>query len=177
MDQPAPPTDAVPIPTAARVIVRALPAAAVMAISLPLATWWLVDTSSDGGPWWGWLLILVATFGLSAIIQRYMSPPLPRVDQRIGQAQWASATATAARSGELPACPQVRTAVGVAACVSIEGLIGSAALLVAIVFSVLILPDLWAALTPVAVLTVMAAFRARRSWAYLRALHAAESTG
>ncbi|TDL38570.1 hypothetical protein [Kocuria rosea] len=177
MDQSAQRTDEVPVPTAKQVLVRALPAAAVLAISLPLATWWLVDTSSDGGPWWGWLLILAATFGLSAIIQRYASPPRPRVDQRIGQAQRASATATAARTGELPACPEVRTAVGVAACASIEGLIGSAALLVAIVFSVLILPDLWSALTPVAVLTVTAAFRVRRSWAYLRALHTTERTG
>lgn len=176
MDQPAQRTDEVPVPSAGQVLVRALPAAGVMAISLPLSTWWLLDASSDDGPWW-WLLILVATVGLSGIIQHYMSPPRPQIDQRIGQAQWAPATATAAKTGELPACPEVRTAVGVAACAGIEGLIGSAALLVATAFSALILPDLWTALLPVTVLTGMAAFRVRSAWVYLRALHTAELTG
>ncbi|TDL42468.1 hypothetical protein [Kocuria rosea] len=177
MDETAQRTDAVPVPKAGQVFFRALAAAAVLAISLPLATWWLREASSDGGPWWGWLLILVATIGLSTIIQRYMSPPRPRIDPRTGQAQWAPATATAVKTGELPACPEVRTAVGVAACVNIEGLFVLTALLVAIVLSAMILPELWSALTPVAVLTGMAAFRVRRSWVYLRALHAAERTG
>ncbi|MFI7496742.1 hypothetical protein ACH9D2_18730 [Kocuria sp. M4R2S49] len=177
MDQSAQRTDAVPVPTARQVLVRTLPAAAVLAISLPLATWWLRDSTSDGGPWWGWLVILAATVGLSAIIQLCTSPPRPRLDPRIGQAQWASATATAARTGELPACPGVRTAVGVAACVGIEGVIGSASLLAAIAFCALILPDLWTTLVPVTVLTGMAVFRVRRSWVYLRALHTAERTG
>ncbi|MFI7579367.1 hypothetical protein [Kocuria kalidii] len=176
MDQPAQATTELPVPTADQVLVRVLPAGAVMAIGLPLATWWLLDASSDGSPSW-WLLILVATVGLSAIVQRYTSPPRPHIDQRTGQAQWASATTTAVRTGELPACPEVRTAVGVAACVGIEGLVGSAALLVAIAFSALIRPDLWTALPPVTVLTGMAAFHVRRSWAYLRALHTAERTG
>lgn len=130
-----------------------------------------------GGPWWGWLLILTATVGLSVIIQRYTSPRRPRVDQRIGQAQWASATATAVTTGELPACPEVRTAVGFVACVDIAGLIGLASLLVAIASSALILPDLWTALLPVTVLTGMVAFRARRSWVHLRVLHTAGRTG
>ena len=130
-----------------------------------------------GGPWWWWLLILAAIVGLSAIIQRYTSPPRPHIDQRIGQAQWASATTTAVKTGELPACREVRTAVGVAASVSIERLIGSASPLVAIVFSVLILPDLWADLPPVAAMTRIEAFRVRRSWVYLRTLHTADRTG
>lgn len=173
MDKHVPRTDAVSVPTAARVLVRALPAAAIMVISLPLATWWLVDVPRDSDPRWGWLLIFVATLGLSAIIQRYMSPPRPR----IGQAQWASATATVARSGELSACPEVRTAVGVAACAGIEVLVGFISLFVAFTLSALILPDLWAALLPVTVVTGMQAFRVRRSWAYLRALHTAEPSG
>lgn len=73
--------------------------------------------------------------------------------------------------------PEVRTAVGVASCVDIAALIGFAFLLVAIGFSALILPDLWTTLLPVTVLTGMAAFRVRRSWVSLRALHTAECTG
>lgn len=155
---------------------RALPTAAVMAISLPLATLWLLEPSEDGSPWW-WLLLLAATVGLSAIIQRYTQAPRPRIDQRIGQAQWASATKKAARTGELPACPEVRIAVGVAACVGIEGLIGSAALLVSIAFSALVFPDLWTAVIPVTVMTGITAYHVRRRWSYLRALHTAERTG
>ncbi|MEX5300018.1 hypothetical protein RCG67_14705 [Kocuria sp. CPCC 205292] len=176
MDETAQRPAAVPVPTARQVLVRALPAAAVMVISLPLATWWWVEVTGDGGPWW-WLLILAATVGLSAIIQRYTSPPRPRIDPRTGEAQWAPATATAAKNGELPACPEVRTAVGVAACAGIEGLIVLIALLMAIIFSAMILPDLWTVLLPVTVMTGMAAFRVRRSWVYLRVLHSADHGG
>ncbi|WP_240898804.1 hypothetical protein [Kocuria sediminis] len=134
------------------------------------------DVSGDGGLWWS-LLILAATVGLSAIIQRSRSPPRPRLDPCIGQAQRASATATAARTGELPACPEVRTADGVAACAGIEGMIGFPSLLVAIAFSALVLPDLWSALLPVTAMTGAMAFRVRRSWVHLRAPHTADRTG
>lgn len=134
------------------------------------------DVSGDSGLWWS-LLILVATVGLSAIIQRSRSPPRPRLDPRIGQAQRASATATTARTGELPASPEVRTADGVAACAGIEGLTGSASLLVAIVFSALVPPDLWSALLPVTAMTGAMAFRVRRSWVHLGAPHTADRTG
>lgn len=155
---------------------RALPMAAVITIVLPLAEWWLLGASSDRGPWWVWLLVLAVTVGLAVVVQRYMGPPRPSVDERVGQAQWGPATTAATKTGELPACPEVRTAVGVAACASIEGLVATVALLVGVGFSTLIVPDLWTALTPVTVMTVILAFRARRGWAYLRALHAAEHT-
>ncbi|MFI7580329.1 hypothetical protein [Kocuria kalidii] len=71
----------------------------------------------------------------------------------------------------------MRTAVGVAACGNIEELIGLSSLLVGIVFSALILPDLWTALPPVILFTGIAAFRVRRSWAYLRTLHTAGRIG
>ncbi|MFI7580330.1 hypothetical protein [Kocuria kalidii] len=106
MDETAQRTDAVPVPTARQALVRTVPAAAVLAISLPLGTWWLLGVTGDGGPWWAWLLILVATIGLSAIVQRCASPPRPRIDQRIGQAQWAPAIRAVAKTGELPACPR-----------------------------------------------------------------------
>ncbi|MGQ1837461.1 hypothetical protein ACT4S2_03275 [Kocuria turfanensis] len=178
MEQSAPRTDEVPVPTAGQVLVRALPEAAVMIIGLPLVVRFVLDENGDTRtPWWP--VPLLALVGLVMLVDRYAQAPLPRFDQRVGEAQWKPAFAAAAKTGALPEHPEVRVAVGVVACQTIEGVVVGIAMVVSVALSALAAPGFpWlGALGVLVILTGINAFRVRRSWAYLRALHTAERTG
>jgi hypothetical protein len=115
MNETAQCTDAVPVPTAGQVLVRALPVAAVVLIGLPLVIRLVLDENGDTRtPWWP--VPLLALFGLAFLVDRYAQAPRPRIDQRVGDARWKPAFAAAAKTVSLPEHPEVRTAVGVVAC-------------------------------------------------------------
>ncbi|MEX5256666.1 hypothetical protein [Kocuria arenosa] len=178
MDQSAPRTDEVPVPTAGQVLVRTLPVASVVIVGIPLAIQLVLDESGETRTIW-WLAPLLAVFGLAMLVHHYAKEPRPRFDKRAGQTQWEMAFAEAARTGALPEHPDVRKAVGVVTCLSIEGLVGAVAIVIAFLICGPFVPAFpWlAALGGPVLLTVVYALRARRGWAYLRALHAVERTG
>lgn len=178
MDQSAPRTDEVPVPTAGQVLVRALPVAAVLIIGLPLVVRLVLEENGDTlTPWWP--VPLLALFGLVWLVDRYAQAPRPRVDQRVGDARGKPAFAEATKTGSLPEHPEVRTAVAVVACQTIGGVALGVAMVVAVALSALAAPGFpWlAALGVLVIFTVIDAVRLPRAWAYLRALHTAERTG
>ncbi|GAA1749804.1 hypothetical protein [Kocuria aegyptia] len=178
MDHPAQRTNEVPVPTAGQVLVRTLPVASVLILGMPLAIQLVLDESGETRTIW-WLVPLLAVFGLAVLVHHYAKAPRPGFDKRVGQAQWKQVFAAVAKTGDLPGHPDVRKAVGVVACLSIEALVGAVAIVIAFLLCAPIAPAYpWlAALGGPALLTVVYALRARRSWVYLRTLHAAEPTG
>lgn len=178
MHQATQQTDEVPVPTAGQVLVRTLPVAAVLLVGMPLVIQLVPDESGETRTIW-WLVPLLAVFGLAVLVHHYTKAPRPEYDKSVGQAQWKQAFAAAARTGELPEHADVRKAVGVVACLSIEALVGAVAIVIAFLLCAPIAPAYpWlAALGGPALLTVVYALRARRGWAYLRALHTAARTG
>ncbi|MGX5357914.1 hypothetical protein [Kocuria sp. KH4] len=166
-----------PVPTAGQVLVRALPVAAVVIVGLPLVVRLVLDENGETRtPWWP--LPLLALVGLFLLVDRYAQAPRPRIDQRVGDAQWKPAFA-AAKTGTLPEHPEVRTAVAVVACQTIEGVVVGSAMIVSVALSAVAVPGFsWLGVLGVLViLTGNNAFRVRRAWVYLRALHTAEHTG
>jgi hypothetical protein len=178
MDETAQRTDKVPVPTAGQVLVRTLPVAAVAIIGLPLVVRLVLDENGETRTVW-WPVPLLAVFGIAMLVHHFAKAPRPRFDKRVGQARWKQAFAAAAKTGALPEHPDVRKAVGVIACLSIEALVGAVAIVLAFLLCAPFAPALpWlAALGGPVLLTVVYAFRASRAWAYLRALHIAERTG
>lgn len=166
------------IPAAERVVVRTLPACAVVIVGIPVAGWFL-PRSSDGGeaPWE--LLIFIAALGLFWLVHWFTRVPRPRFDREVDKAQWKRALASAARSGSLPSLPRVRTATGVVACNLIEGFMMGVAVLLGALLAQFVRPDLsW--LTPSAGalgLAIVYSLWLRRSWRYLRVLAAQTRAG
>lgn len=178
MDETAQRTTEVPVPTAGQVLVRTLPVAAIVIIGLPLVIRLVLDENGGTRTIW-WPVPLLAVFGLAMLVHHFAKAPRPRFDKRVGQAQWKQAFAAAAKTGALPEHPDVRKAVGVIACLSIEGLVGAVAIVLAFLLCAPFAPAFpWlAALGGPVLLTVLYAFRARRAWVYLRVLHTVEHTG
>ncbi|MFW3385325.1 UNVERIFIED_CONTAM: hypothetical protein RF648_04935 [Kocuria sp. CPCC 205274] len=160
------------IPTAGQVIVRALPACAVAIISIPFLAYFLPPNAAEQRtPWL--LLILLATIGLAGIVYHSTKAPRPRADERVLQAQWKRAFASAAASGSLPPHADVRVAAGVAACNVIEGFMLMASALLGTLICAFIRPELsWWDGGVIVLLTmaVISAFRLRGGWAYLNVL-------
>ncbi|MEX5236001.1 hypothetical protein [Kocuria arenosa] len=178
MDRPAQTATEVPVPTAGQVLVRALPVAAVVLIGLPLVVRFVLEENGDTRtPWWP--VPLLALAGLVMLVNRCVQAPRPRFDQRVGEAQWKPAFAAVAKTGSLPEHPEVRVAVGVVACQNIEGVVFGVAMVVSVALSALAAPGFsWlGALAGLVIFTGISAFRVRRSWVYLRALHTAGRTG
>lgn len=178
MDETAQRIDEVPVPAAGQVLVRALPVAAVMIIGLPLVVRLILDENGETRTIW-WPVPLLALVGLVMLIDRYAQAPRPRIDQRVGDARWKPAFAAAAKTRSLPEHPEVRAAVGVVACQTLEGLVVGIAMVVSVALSTLVVPGFpWlAALGVLVILTGIEAVRFPRAWAYLRVLHTAERAG
>lgn len=162
------------IPTAGQVIVRALPACAVAIVSIPLLAFFLPpDAAEQRTPWL--LLILLAAGGVAGIVYHFTQAPRPRVDEKVLDAQWKRAFASAATSGSLPPHPDVRVAAGVAACRVIGGFMLMVATLLGTFVCAFIRPELswwdWGAIGLVT-MTVVSAFSLRGGWTYLNVLHA-----
>lgn len=172
------PADAVPVPAAGQVVVRSLPACAVLVIAMPVTLWWLLDAPSGElrTPWWTMLPIgLVALFHVLARLTRAPRPPLPQVPAE----RLHSALVSVSRTGAVPSDPQVRTAAGVAACRRVEAAVHAVATLAGVLVAWLLTPQPpWAAFALFAgALAVIHAVRARHCWDYLRGLRSAVRTG
>lgn len=178
MDQSAPRTDEVPVPTAGQVLVRTLPATAITAIGIPLAVWWLLDSSGEiRAPWWP--LVLAALVTVPLAVHHLFRAPRPRRDKSVNPQRVKAMLEKPERPGVAPEGHAVRTVAGVTACDRIEAATISAGLSLAILVLLLTRGDsVWTMLTVVfGFFAVIHVVRARRGWAYLRALHAAERTG
>lgn len=164
--------DAVPVPTTGEVVVRTVPAAAVLVIAMPGALWWLLDTPSDElrTPWWpAPLLGLLVLFHVLARLARAPRPRPPQVPaERVR-----SALVSATRTGAVPSEPQVCTAAGVTACQRVEAAVHAVAATAGVLLASLLVPQpSWTAFAVLAAgLAAIHLVRARHSWAYLRALH------
>ncbi|MEX5259740.1 hypothetical protein [Kocuria sp. CPCC 205263] len=176
-DGPAPRVETVPAPTLARVVVRAMPAAAVLAIAMPAALWWSSTTPAVlDTPWWVALLIgLVVLFHVLAPLARAPRPGLLQVPAQ----QLRSALVSASGDGAVPTDPQVRTAAGVTACQRVEAAVYAVAATVGMALAWLLVAEpswVWWILG-LAGLAVISLLRARHCWAYLRVLRCADRTG
>lgn len=161
------------IPTAGQTVVRTLPACAVALIGIPLMAWLLPqDAAEPRTPWE--LLIVFAALGLLVIVHYFAQAPRPRLDKKVGRAQWKRALASASRSDSLPPHPDVRIAAGIVACNIIEGFMVMLAVLLGIIVGGFLRPELsWLAISGGVVGgLIVYAFRLRRGWSYLRILHA-----
>lgn len=176
-DGPAPRVETVPVPTLARVVVRAMPAAAVLAIAMPGVLWWSSATPAVlDEPWWAVLLIgLVVLFHVLARLVRAPRPgllPVPAGRLR-------SALVSASGDGAVPPDPQVRAAAGVTACQRVESAVYAVAATVGMVAAWLLVAEsswVWWVLV-LAGLAVISLVRARYCWAYLRVLRCADRAG
>ena len=165
--------DTAPIPTVGQVVARTVPAAAILVLAMPVALWWLLDTSSGAlrTPWWPVLLLgLLALFHLLARLARTPRPtdlpPVPAERVR-------NALIAAARTGALPPEPPVRAAAGVTACQRIEAAAYAVAATTGVLVASLLVPQpAWTSFAVVAgILALIHVLRARHPWAYLRAVH------
>lgn len=165
--------DTTPAPTIGRVLARTVPAAAVLVVAMPVALWWLLDTSSGKlrTPWWPALLLgLLALFHLLARLARAPRPTgLPSVSAE----RLRNALVSAARTGAVPSEPQVRAAAGATACQRIEAAAYAVAATTGVMVASLLVPQpAWTVFAVFAgILAVIHVLRARHPWSYLRALH------
>ncbi|MBD2764223.1 hypothetical protein IEE91_03230 [Kocuria sp. cx-455] len=161
------------VPAAGRVVVRTLPACAVVVVGIPVVGWFLPRSSAGRGTPWE-LLVFIAALGLFWLVHWFTRAPRPRFDREVDKAQWKRTLASAARSRSLPSLPDVRIATGVVACNLIEGFMMGAAVLLGALLAQFVRPDLsWLAPSAGALgLAIGYSFQLRRSWRYLRALHA-----
>lgn len=176
MNESAPQTAEVPVPTGGQALARAAPAAAVLTAGFPaLVRWGLDDSGTARSPWvtFGPALLV----GLALIVQRLVRAPRARLDVHRDKGPLRRSIGIAASSGRLPDDPDTRVAAGVLACTQLESaaMVGAGIGVVAI--WILRTETWWAATAALMMLIAVApVLRARRSWAYLHALHAAERT-
>ena len=135
-------------------------------ISIPLLAFFLPpDAAEQRTPWL--LLILLATFGVTAIVYHFTKAPRPRADEKVLMAQWKRAFNSAATSGSLPPHPDVHVAAGVAACRVIGGFMLMVATLLGTVLCAFIRPELswwdWGAIG-LLTMAIVSAFSLRGAW-------------
>lgn len=167
------PVDTAPAPTVGQVLARTMPAAAVLVVAMPVALWWLLDTSSGAlrTPWWPALLLgLLALFHVLARLARTPRPTgLPPVSaERVR-----NALDSAARTGAVPSEPRVCAAAGATACQRIEAAAYAVAATTGVLVASLLVPQpAWTVFAVFAgILAAIHLLRARHPWAYLRAVH------
>ncbi|NVC25186.1 hypothetical protein E7Z53_17320 [Kocuria salina] len=175
--RPAPdessPVDTAPVPTVGQVVVGTAPAAAVLVVAMPVALWWLLDTSSGElrTPWRPALLLgLLALFHLLARLAR---PPRPTGLPSVSAERVRNALVSAARTGAVPSEPRVRAAAAATACQRVEAAAYAVAATTGVLIASLLVPQpAWTVFAVVAgILALIHVLRARHPWAYLRAVH------
>ena len=168
------PVDTAPVPTVGQVVVGTVPAAAILVVAMPVALWWLLDTSSGElrTPWWPALLLgLLVLFHLLARLAR--PPPRPTGLPPVSAERVRNTLDSAARTGAVPSEPPVRAAAGVTACQRVEAAAYAVAATTGVLVASLLVPQpAWTVFAVVAgILAVIHVLRARHPWAYLRAVH------
>ncbi|MUN62495.1 hypothetical protein GMA12_04970 [Kocuria sediminis] len=123
--------------------------------------------------------MLAALFAVPLAVHHFVRAPRPRRDKRVNPQRVKALLEKPEHPGVAPEGHAVRTAAGVTACDRIEAAAVSVGLSLAILVLLLTRGDrVWTMLTVVfGFFAVIHVVRARRGWAYLRALHAAERTG
>ncbi|MGQ1797363.1 hypothetical protein ACT4S5_09530 [Kocuria oceani] len=178
--RPAPdessPVDTAPAPTVGQVVARTVPAAAVLVVAMPVALWWLLDTSSGAlrTPWWPALLL--ALLALFHLLARLAHTPRPTDLPPTSAERVHNALIAATRTGAVPSESRVRATAGVIACQRVEAAVYAVAATTGVLVASLLVPQpAWTVFAVFAVfagiLAVIHTLRARRPWAYLHALH------
>lgn len=168
----APSRQSVPVPTADQVVVRALPAAFVMAAGFPLLAWWW--SLNEDSPFWAVMAVLGGGYFLGWGILRITQVPRPRLGTKAEREPVQRAIAIAAENGVPPVDPVQRAAAGAVACESVEWIPLGAASVVGFVATAFITEDsIWAVpAVGTAINSMLYVRQTRRSWRYLKALSA-----
>ena len=172
----APSEQSVPVPTVGQVLVRALPAAVVLGAGFPVLAWWW--SLNEDSSFWAVMAVLVGGFLLGWGILRITQAPRPRLGKKAERKSQQRTIASTAENGVPPADPSQRSAAGALACEFVEWVPLGAAAVVGFVITMFVTGDsTWA--VPAAGLTINSMLyvrQTRRSWRYLKALHATPAT-
>ena len=160
------------LPTVGRVLLRALPAAVVLIIGLPIFFWWRYDVLDDHE-----LLGLLLTFAYYMLVILTIGRtrvPLPEPANQFPREHVGWTLSTAPRTVTVPENPDLRIAIGVAATsrVRTAALTCVAALTAATTGWVHSVSFFLVIAAVLGVLAIVFIARARRSWTYLNKLHA-----
>ena len=172
----APSEQSVPVPTVGQVLVRALPAAIMMLAGFPLlAWWWLVNEDSS---FWAVMAVLGGNIFLGSGILRISQAPRSRLGKKADRESLQRTIASTAEKGVPPADPSQRAAAGALACEIVEWSLLRVAAAVGFVLTIFVTGVLfWGVLAAAFTFNAMVdARRTRRSWHYLKAIHAAPRT-
>lgn len=163
------------VPTAGQVLKRGLWAVVVTVAAFPLLAWWFMN--DDPGTL-DFLLLFLGGSLLCAGLQRITRPPRPRLGKGVNQAPLKEALTLAFENGSLPEDPLRRSRAGALACQEIEGMLYSVAVILGLILAALGKPtDTWIVVVGTLVLlTATNVTWARRSWRYLKTLHAGGRT-
>lgn len=172
----APSRQGVPVPTVDQVLVRALPAAIVLAAGFPLLSWWW--SLSEDSPFWAVMAVLGGGYLLGWGILRITQAPRPRLGKKAEREPLQRAIAITAEKGVPPADPSQRAAAGALACEIVEWIPLAVAAVVGFVVTASITGDsIWGVPAAVTAINSMLYVRqTRRSWRYLKAIHTAPRT-
>ncbi|WP_144837350.1 hypothetical protein [Kocuria rosea] len=175
-DTLAPSSHSAPVPMVGQLLVRALPAATVLLAGFPLLAWWW--SLNEDSPFWAVMALLIGNFLLALGILRITQGPRPRLGKKVKREPLQRAINITAENGVPPADPSHRAAVSALACELVEGAPLRAAAIVGFVLTAFVTgASTW--LVPAGVLTISAVLdvrSTRRSWRYIKALHAAPPT-
>lgn len=174
-DRAPTPGSGIAVPTVGQVIARSIPAAAVPALGLPLLGLLLPADVREG--WWvlSSLAIMASTF----LVLRLVQAPRPPFDKQVSQERWSWSLTYVAKHRSVSADPGVRTAAALAACSEIEMFVVHVGIVVGGVLGNVVRPEfLWLSFVGAATAAALvAAFRLRRSWTYLKLVHSASRAG
>lgn len=167
------PIDTAPVPTVGQVVAGTVPAAVVLVVAMPVALWWLLDTSSGELriPWWP--VLLLGSLALFHVLARLARAPRPTGLPPVSAERVRNALVAAARTGAVPPEPRVRAAAGATACQRVEAAAYAVAATTGVLVASLLVPQpAWTVFAVLAgILAVIHVLRARHPWAYLRAAH------
>lgn len=157
-------------PTVGQVAVRSIPAVlvavvgpALMAVALPAGT---------GDGWW--FLAVFSLFALAGLVQYLVQPSQPRLDKRVSQERWKWALSSVTKTRAVPVDPGVRANAAAVACTEIQMFVVLISFILGVVLGMLIRPEApWSSFLGAPIgMTLVSAFRLRRSLTYLKVLHA-----
>ncbi|WP_062733847.1 hypothetical protein [Kocuria turfanensis] len=156
--------------TAGQMAVRSIPVVLFAVAGPPLVAVVLPDKTGDG--WW--LLAIFALFALTWLLQYLVQSPQPRPDKRVSLERWKWALSSVTKNRQVPADPGVRTTAAAVACTEVQAFVVLISFVLGVVLGILVQPDAPCSsfLGAPTGLTLVSAFRLRRSLTYLRVLHA-----
>src|SRR3712207_6665185 len=109
----------IPLPTARQVLLRTLPAAALLAAGLPLITHWALHHTGDARRE-SRMFAPARLMGAALILQHLTQAPRPPIDQYADPARLRRWLTFTSASGRVPQDPRTRITAGVLACGQLE---------------------------------------------------------